>query len=536
MTAFPPLGRIVTVAFSLSRPKYNPGFSGAAFLRHTGRTIKPEMHSQSPRTCSFHLNSHSAVVSPTASAIPMSESFPSDFPLEASISPAQSSASLSKLCALLDATPEDLVRLESSSDDGIRGVYLNRSVKKGDIILSVPLSSCLQDDDPPEWMAGDTCSDSMENSDESSVSYRNPSDWATRLSASLLDLQFRGEPYTDLDEGQSVWLSMLPDPTFLRAALPVHWTDDTLSKARSTALELATDSSYFARAQAVEDLMAGLGRCELVKHLDDEDLRSMCHNALDLVQTRTCRVDSKDGVQWGHPLRILAPVFDFINHGSRMRPGDGSANAFFGLEGGEVSDLYGPSLVVRADKDLEANEEVLIDYGESARPAWRCLASYGFVPEYKDGDDDVAEVYMNGVRFEVGSSTVPFEMVETVAASIQDGETIGGALRHVDRMLDGSFHNNEQFESDYVEYDELSQHSVEDADSMLSPAVAVKIAKRLSDVGFQLLLDPEDSDTGNDEDAALNRSTWLAASLRWSQHRILLACAMGLRDWVTLQR
>ncbi len=39
-------------------------------------------------------------------------------------------------------------------------------------------------------------------------------------------------------------------------------------------------------------------------------------------------------------------------------------------------------LVVRATRDIAEGEEVLIDYGDSARPAWRCLTLYVFVQEY----------------------------------------------------------------------------------------------------------------------------------------------------------
>lgn len=128
------------------------------------------------------------------------------------------------------------------------------------------------------------------------------------------------------------------------------------------------------------------------------------------VQTRSCRVERKceDGVQWGPPLRVLAPVFDFINHGSsRDADAAGGANARFGVEDGGMCDTHGARLVVRALRDVAAGEEVLIDYGDSARPAWRCLTSYGFVPEYDvdseaeevgQNPENVAELWMNGMR------------------------------------------------------------------------------------------------------------------------------------------
>ncbi|MDV2687365.1 hypothetical protein RYX56_23750, partial [Alkalihalophilus lindianensis] len=81
-------------------------------------------------------------------------------------------------------------------------------------------------------------------------------------------------------------------------------------------------------------------------------------------------------------------------------------------------------LVVRARRDIKADQEVLIDYGDSARPAWRCLSSYGFVPNYRvssdeyfEGEDEcVAEVYFNGKRYEVSTDTIPTDLVEAAQA------------------------------------------------------------------------------------------------------------------------
>jgi hypothetical protein len=79
--------------------------------------------------------------------------------------------------------------------------------------------------------------------------------------------------------------------------------------------------------------------------LADVDLERKCHNALDIVQTRACRVErkcSEDGAQLGPPLRILAPIFDFINHASSRTTG-----------------MHEAKLVVRALGDIGEGEEVL---------------------------------------------------------------------------------------------------------------------------------------------------------------------------------
>lgn len=104
--------------------------------------------------------------------------------------------------------------------------------------------------------------------------------------------------------------------------------------------------------------------------------------------------------------------------------GEGSANANFGIENEHMCDMHEAKLVVRAARDISEGEEVLIDYGDSARPAWRCLTSYGFVPEYdvnaqvvdEERVENVAELWMNGLRFEVDAQSVPFDLVEVAAA------------------------------------------------------------------------------------------------------------------------
>ena len=428
---------------------------------------------------------------------------------------------IQKLCQLLEASttsPNHQLRLESTENDGVRGVYIDQDIPKDGIILSIPLGACLQDSNIPEWME----------------SLEDRIDWATRLAANLLDLELRPKQDTSLDQGRDLWLSMLPDREYLKASLPVHWPEETASSARCTALELAVDSAYFVRAEAVEDLFEGLSESNLVDGKTPEEVRSMCHSALDLVQTRSCRLvePTKPGEdndprmmlfssESTPPIRALAPIFDFINHGASTVDGGCGANAYFGLEKAKEGNQQ--ALVVRALRDLAANEEVLIDYGSSAKPAWKCLVSYGFVPQFSDPSDspstssdengDIAELFMDGCRFEVGPSWIPTELVTEAMASIQaeSGEPIISA--------------NE------------SSEEAEQEEIVLTPQLALRIARRISDVAYQLLLEPEPvefSSTDDDPSKASSAfqvvSNQLAASLRWSQHRVLLACAKGLHD------
>ena len=63
------------------------------------------------------------------------------------------STSIEELCIYLGATPQSLLYLDSDNEsddsDGERGVFLNYSVEKDDILLKIPLSSCIRDDKPP---------------------------------------------------------------------------------------------------------------------------------------------------------------------------------------------------------------------------------------------------------------------------------------------------------------------------------------------------------------------------------------------------
>ena len=422
--------------------------------------------------------------------------------------------SLENLCTLLQANPADLLYL--AIEDGERGVYVNEAIEEGDAILRIPLSSCIRDDCPPGWYQDAIQQRAHDDGDldnvEDNPHHYNPSQWATRLAASLLSFQMNlseSEISSPVKQGQHTWLSMMPDEKILRASLPIHWSEDIVSSAKCTALELSIDTSFFARAEAVADLTAALGK-ELSSSLTADELERKCQNVLDLVQTRSCRVEALDGAKLCPQLRVLAPIFDFINHGSARHDGVGSANAYFGLEDEQYRN--DSMLVVRAKRSIAKDEEVLFDYGDSTRPSWRCLASYGFVPEYRitspddewegEEDESVAEVFMDGSRYEVGSHIVPFEMVEAATFSLEE----------------------EQNTND-IDYDKKRQEV-----TCLSPEVALRIGKRVSDAAYQLLVeDVNDEEIENDLETIISYRS--AASLRWSQHHVLLACATGLRDY-----
>ena len=307
------------------------------------------------------------------------------------------SSDMSDLAKLLGADPTDLLYLSTNCDDE-RGVYVSRSVEAGDVIVRIPLSSCITDAAPPSWFA-DT----------------EGSDWAARLAASMLDIRLHGtsEYPATVGQGLTLWQALLPDQRLLRASLPVHWSEEVIASAKCTALEVAADSSYFARAEAIANIVSQLQEKHyLAGVFETEDLEAMVHDAFDLVQTRSCQIVRADGVQWGPPLHVIAPIFDFINHGSSSYSGScvgRCANAKYRLERGGISGEA--MLVVRATRSIDPSEEILVDYGVHASPAWRCLNDYGFVPFYAKNDmedtiaeEAVAEVFIAGVRYEVSQN------------------------------------------------------------------------------------------------------------------------------------
>ncbi|KAL3796751.1 hypothetical protein HJC23_010898 [Cyclotella cryptica] len=404
---------------------------------------------------------------------------------------------LSEMCRLFQATPENNLYLDASPLG--RGVFVKDSVSKGDVILSIPISSCFRDDEPPDWFERFT-----EDDDVTDYERYDPSAWAIRLVASLLDMDLdRDTNNEDLKRGRELWKSMLPDKNMLRASLPVHWNEELLLSTKCTALEVAVDNAFFSRGNAVLAVSDKLGQFLNDRGgFDEDELKKKCHDALDMVQTRACRVERtcEDGIQWGPPLRVLAPIFDFINHASAKTTGRFTANAEFGIEGETMGDIHDAKLVVRALKDLRGGEEVLIDYGDSARPAWKCLNSYGFVPIYDPKSDivedgfveNVAELWMNGLRFEVDPYSIPFDLVEVAGAQA---------------MLDGTENNS--------------------TDEPLSPSVVKAITKRSSEAALHMLLV---SDLSDKEDTPEYRhSASLAASLRKSQYQVLDAFTENLK-------
>jgi len=368
-------------------------------------------------------------------------------------------AKWTNLCESFHVQPFGLTSLKTPTN-GVRGVFVEASVSKGDILFSVPLDFIIVDSQYPEWFS------SFDDKEGSSYFLES---WVLRLASSLLSLSSFSD--SKVSDRYKIWFELLPDANTLKTSLPVYWPEETLSQARCTGLELAVDSSYFPRAEAVEKLQECISAAaapDVTAPVLDSHLQYM----LDIVQTRTCRIESESSKL----TRTICPGFDFINHSSKP-------NAEFSVE----NDFF----LVRSLGPLEKGAEVLIDYGESTRPDWKCLASYGFVPSEEIDDSDIAEVYIAGLKYEVDPVSIPQDMI--------------------DALNTGS--------------------------DKLTVETAKRVSNRLSDAACHLLLDikaSDDTDIDKEEMDELIPQK-LAASLRWRQHRILIRCAKNLQAWADEQ-
>jgi hypothetical protein len=153
-------------------------------------------------------------------------------------------------------------------------------VAKGEVVLSIPIANCFRDDQPPDWFEHFT-----EDDDVTDYERYDPSAWAIRLAASLLDMDLDREADSKIERGREVWKSLLPDKNMLRASLPVHWSEELIASTRCTALEVAVDNAFFSRGNAVmaisDKLKLFLEKTREV--VDGSELKQMCEDALDMV-------------------------------------------------------------------------------------------------------------------------------------------------------------------------------------------------------------------------------------------------------------
>uniref|UniRef100_A0A448ZK75 SET domain-containing protein n=1 Tax=Pseudo-nitzschia multistriata TaxID=183589 RepID=A0A448ZK75_9STRA len=398
---------------------------------------------------------------------------------------------LPKLISLFGGSPSDLLRLDSNN--GIRGVYANKSLKEGEILLKMPLSSCLRDDQPPLWLLEHQQQDQSE--EESSESALLIQDWVTRLAACVLEKQHEQKIKKEadcLDRATQAWLKLLPSRSLLRQFLPIHWPESILSETNYMPLELAVDSAYFARAAPMGDLMGAIpsSYCN-----NGGEIQDTIEWALDLVQTRSCRCALRfSGESTGgdvKDLRVLVPVFDMINHSPEP-------NAEFFRK-----DDY---MMVQALRDIAADDQVCISYGGSTVPAWRRLFSYGFCDTSGgDGDgfavyeDDTVEIVLEDrFRFEVSPTEIPGELIQ------------------------------------YQAQQAAGIDSDEPLDIELTPEIGLAIVDHLTNAAANSKRKRDEAINAatNSSEESLSVPLRLVGDLHESHRRTLLTCAGGLREYL----
>jgi len=377
----------------------------------------------------------------------------------------------------LGGSPTDWLRLETNPMNGVRGVYLNRSVSRNDTVLQIPLASCLRDDDdPPDWLLADTDTSTHGGEQQDETTPVSIQGWVTRLAASLLQTQHSPNPPTP---GQTTWLNLLPTAEGLRRSLPIYWNDATLQTTRRThtSLSLAVDAARRAREGPLARLAPSGASVE--------DRRWV----LDLVQTRACCCAMGGGVGDGggplqegetEPLHVLAPVLDMINH--HHEP-----NAEF------VAGLDGCSVAVRALCDIERGRELCVSYGDDL-PVWKCLLCYGFVPEYILETDTAELVVDDGSCFPVSLADIPVGLIQWEQQQQQGQGPIPD---------DGS------------KNDEI----------ILTPQVGKAIVDRLVQAAAALESDLDTTTTTTTRPMELDQ-------LQESHRSIFLACAQGLQEYL----
>lgn len=272
--------------------------------------------------------------------------------------------------------------------NGSRGVYSKRAVRAGEVLMRVPLSSCLLDDRPPTWFR--TPEEEHAEDRGGDRSYY----WTLSLAASMLDKVLTGER-------NASWRDLLPSRESFRETLPHYWDEKLLDLLGSDRLQRRVDALFFTRAAIVDELMDHIENLDLPRCLSRVDTKELCEYALDIVQTRTCRIIETEK----RKTRILAPGFDFLNH-------DSNPSCRFWNDG--------DCLVVSSLHEFGKNDELTINYGESAGTAADCLSSYGFVPQFSSSS--TAEIYWHGKSFDISPTSISFQLVETIAA--EHGETI----------------------------------------------------------------------------------------------------------------
>eukprot|EP00892_Ulva_mutabilis_P001471 jgi/Ulvmu1/11324/UM074_0039.1 len=239
--------------------------------------------------------------------------------------------------------------------DGERGVIAQKDMRKGKVIVQVPLRIALAD----------------HPFDQESNQLLSPeAPWSARLACRLLRESARGK-----DSQWLPYIKVLPNelPT------PVHWPWSLLSQIKYQ----QAANHCFETHWVVESALAKLtgtamgGDREEISEEDKEAFRWACA----LVHSRTFATAGQDG---GVGVRVMVPVLDMFNHAgdevrnlltSRSRPCDNCRWQAVAPENNHVGEWV---MQVVATTDIMDGDELCFSYGERSNDDF--FVHYGFVP------------------------------------------------------------------------------------------------------------------------------------------------------------
>lgn len=334
---------------------------------------------------------------------------------------ARSSSAFDRLIDLSNSSTPSTPLTLGLNEVGVRGVFVSgapgeekTSVGEGEVLLSVPLSSCVVAD----WR--DDGGAVVDGEDDAEAKELREADWPYRIGSSFLRASCA--PHMD------AWKELLPSPTDLTSCLPWYWPSDALDLAGSEALTLNAAARRDQAAERAARLARSLSGGDGTTGSEETDVSEALH-AIHLAHTRTCEV--KHGTRRGY---AFAPVFDMINHAppagyddsvdaagtggdvpgcnagydlERIVAGNSPVDAERRIQGGEADvddDRAAYHLVVRSTAVIQPGEEILIDYGASAK-GWVCLLNYGFVPPGFVADAAAVEL-ANGNKYVLTNTDV----------------------------------------------------------------------------------------------------------------------------------
>ncbi|KAL8536895.1 hypothetical protein ACS0TY_012174 [Phlomoides rotata] len=230
------------------------------------------------------------------------------------------------------------------SPHGGRGLYASENIKKGDLLLKIPFSVQLaQDNLPPE------ISSLLGN-------YLDP---ITKVALLILHEKELGQ-----DSEWAPYISRLPLPHDVHSS--VFWSDEELEMIRPSSLYEETLGNKELIEGDFKAVKSVFDRCP--SRFQDPTLEEFTH-AYQLVKSRAWN-SKKRGVS-------LIPFADFMNHCNT------SEAAVNNNEEQQISKII-------ADRDFAAGEEVVIKYGKYANAT--LLSSYGFTLPHNTFDFDIVKL------------------------------------------------------------------------------------------------------------------------------------------------